>query len=69
MKTQLFFFTVPLPEVESVESLDSYMRELLGHPYITDSHLFQDFLGINWSGSDLTFMSSLPEFMKVSVQN
>ena len=27
----------------------------------------QDFLGINWSGSDLTFLSTLPEFMKVVI--
>jgi hypothetical protein len=65
LHSELLFFTVPLPQEESLEGLDAYMKELLSHPYITDSHLFQDFLGINWSGSDLTFMSTLPEFLKV----
>ncbi len=65
LRTQLLFFTISLPEEESVAGLDVYVKELMQHPYIVDSHLFQDFLGINWSGTDLSFMSTMPEFLKV----
>merc|ERR1712130_175630 len=34
---------------------------------LVGSHDLDDFLGINWSGSDLHFMESLEEFMKVVI--
>jgi len=58
---------VVLPEVQTVESLTHYLELAAGHKSILKSNELHDFLGINWSGSDLTFMSNLTEFMKVVI--
>ena len=58
---------VKLPEEPSIESLHEYLQLAGSHAKIMESTLLHDFLGINWSGSDLEFMSSLPEFMKVVI--
>merc|ERR1711872_1838 len=39
----------------------------MNNPNIVKSHQLQDFLGINWSGKDLHFMISLPDFLKVVI--
>ena len=54
-----------LPSEPSVASLDSYLTACLQHNNIVHSNVLHDFLGINWSGRDLLFLQSLPEFMKV----
>jgi hypothetical protein len=41
LRNELLFFTVPLPEEESLGGLDTFIKEIMQHPYITDSHLFQ----------------------------
>jgi hypothetical protein len=41
LRNELLFFTVPLPEEESLGGLDAFMKEIMQHPYITGSHLFQ----------------------------
>ena len=45
-----------------METLDSYLKSMMSHPAVVSSHVFSDFLGINWSGRDLKFLQSLPEF-------
>ena len=37
----------------------------MDHSMIVSSNMLSDFLGINWSGSDLKFLTSLPSFMQV----
>ena len=37
------------------------------HPALIKSHPLSDFLGINWSGRDLKFLRSLPDFEKVVI--
>merc|ERR1711881_714919 len=44
-----------LPEERSVESLNEYLRKGLHSHRLLKSDLLHDFLGINWSGSDLKF--------------
>ena len=55
-----------LPSEPNVASLNSYLTACLQHNNIVHSNVLHDFLGINWSGRDLLFLQSLPEFMKVS---
>ena len=63
LKTHLLHFGLHLPETQSTESLDSYLQSMMGHQAVVNSNLFSDFLGINWSGSDLKFLQSLTDFM------
>lgn len=56
---------VVLPADMTVESLTDYLRLAAGHSSIMVSTELSDFLGINWSGSDLKFLCSLPDFMQV----
>merc|ERR1719219_658738 len=56
-----------LPSEPSVASLDSYLTACLQHNNIVHSNVLHDFLGINWSGRDLLFLQSLPDFMNVVI--
>jgi ubiquinone/menaquinone biosynthesis C-methylase UbiE len=58
---------VVLPESPDIDSLHEYLQAAASHKAIVRSTEYQDFLGINWSGSDLTFLSTLPEFMKIVI--
>eukprot|EP00088_Acartia_fossae_P057248 TRINITY_DN6677_c0_g1_i1.p1 TRINITY_DN6677_c0_g1~~TRINITY_DN6677_c0_g1_i1.p1 ORF type:complete len:395 (+),score=125.11 TRINITY_DN6677_c0_g1_i1:3-1187(+) len=58
---------VVLPEDHNVETLHEYLKVAATHESILKSTELSDFLGINWSGSDLKFMESLTEFMKVVI--
>jgi SAM-dependent methyltransferase len=58
---------VVLPAEDSVENIHEYLQVAAQHNSILISTELSDFLGINWSGSDLHFMSSLTEFMKVVI--
>jgi len=58
---------VQLPDTPSVPALHAYLQLAAAHTSVLTSTLMHDFLGINWSGSDLTFLSTLPEFMKVVI--
>lgn len=55
------------PQDPTVESLHAYLQMAAQHKSVMKSTELHDFLGINWSGSDLTFLSTLPEFMKVVI--
>jgi len=67
LTTHLLNVGLEFPNEPSIENLDAYMKRVMGHNNIVKSHIFQDFLGINWSGKDLKFMQSLTEFMKVVI--
>jgi len=67
LTTHLLNFGLNFPSEPSVENLDAYVKRVMEHSGIVNSNVFQDFLGINWSGRDLKFMQSLPEFMKVVI--
>jgi len=67
LTTHLLNFGLNFPSEPSIENLDEYMKGAMEHKNILNSHIFQDFLGINWSGKDLKFMQSLTEFMKVVI--
>ena len=50
--------SLPPSTSASVASLDAYLQSLIASdPALLDSTLFSDFLSINWSGSDIKFMS------------
>merc|ERR1712241_929598 len=67
LKTHLLHFGLHLPDTQSVETLDSYLKSMMSHPAVVRSNVFSDFLGINWSGRDLKFLQSLPEFFKIVI--
>ena len=69
LTTHLLNFGLDFPEEPSVENLDSYLQRVMTHSGIVSNNIFHDFLGINWSGRDLTFLQNLPGFMKVSAAN
>merc|ERR1719219_1320778 len=56
-----------LPDQPSVENLNEYLQKGLHSSRLMKSHILHDFLGINWSGSDLKFFENLEEFMKLVV--
>merc|ERR1719516_443464 len=58
---------IVLPEDASIEGLHAYLQQVSTHDTVMESTLLHDFMGINWSGFDLTFLSTLPEFMKVVI--
>jgi len=60
-------FGLHFPEEPTVENLNEYVGRVMNNPNIVKSHQLQDFLGINWSGKDLHFMISLPDFLKVVI--
>merc|ERR1712241_911765 len=67
LKTHLLHFGLHLPDSQSVESLDSYLQSMMSHSAVVGSNVFSDFLGINWSGSDLKFLQSLTDFMQIVI--
>jgi len=60
-------FPVNFPSEPSIENLDFWLKYLAMNPIIMNSNALHDFLGINWSGADLGFLTSLEEFMKVVI--
>ena len=67
-----FIFGLDFPSEPTIEKLDGYISRVMSHASeissgLLGSHDLDDFLGINWSGSDLHFMESLEEFMKVVI--
>ena len=67
-----FIFGLDFPSEPSLENLNGYISRVMSHAEdiaasIVAPHDLDDFLGINWSGSDLAFMESLEEFMKVVI--
>jgi len=67
LTTHLLNFNLHFPDEPSVDGLDAYMQRVMTHDRIISSNALNDFLGINWSGTDLTFLQDLPGFMKVVI--
>ena len=65
LTTHLLNFGLDFPSEPSVEALDEYLQRVMSHSMIVSSNMLSDLLGINWSGSDLKFLTSLPSFMQV----
>ena len=63
----LLNFGLNFPTEPSVENLDDYLNHVMNHNSIVISDPFNDFLGINWDGSDLEFLQNLPEFLKIVI--
>ena len=67
LTTHLLNFNLQFPDEPSVENLDAYMKRVMTHERIISSNALHDFLGINWSGTDLTFLQDLPGFLNVVI--
>lgn len=67
LTTHLINWGLDFPSDPSIEKLDSYLQRLQTHSLVVSSNMFSDFLGINWSGKDLNFLQSLPDFMQVVI--
>ena len=60
-------FGLDFPLVADLAVLDSYLQRVMGHERIIQSTVLSDFLGINWSGADLKFLQSIPDFMYIVI--
>merc|ERR1711936_607574 len=67
LTTHLINWGLDFPSEPSIDNLDSYLQRLLTHSIVVSSNQFSDFLGINWSGKDLNFLQSLPDFMQIVI--
>jgi len=67
LTTHLLNFGLHFPSEPSVAALDEYLQRVLSHGLILSSNVLSDLLGINWSGRDLKFLTSLPSFMQVVI--
>ena len=67
LTTHLLNFGLHFPSELSLGNLDAYIQRVFEHQNIVNSNVFHDFLGINWSGSDLKFLQSLPDFMQIVI--
>lgn len=67
LTTHLLNFGLSFPSEPTIVNLDSYLQRVLTHSAIVTSHPLNDFLGINWSGKDLTFLQDLPGFLYVVI--
>ena len=57
---------VALPdEGASLSQMNDYLQALYRDSAVLKSNMFSDFLSINWDGSDVKFMLSLTDFMKM----
>lgn len=56
---------LPDEESASLENLNDYLQIVAGNAELMASHLVQDFMGINWSGTDIGFMNNFEEFMEM----
>merc|ERR1719323_785440 len=68
LTTHLLNFNLDFPDDDpSLSNLDAYLKRVITHQMILTSNSFNDFLGINWSGKDLTFLQDLPGFLYVVI--
>jgi len=67
LTTHLLNFGLDFPSEPSIENLDAYVKRVMTHESIVSSNMLSDFLGINWSGTDLKFLQTLPDFMLVVI--
>ena len=67
LTTHLLNFGLDFPSEPSVAALDEYLQRVMDHSMIVISNMLSDFLGINWSGADLKFLQSIPDFMYIVI--
>jgi len=67
LTTHLLNFGLEFPLEADLASLDSYLQRVMAHQRIIQSTVLSDFLGINWSGADLKFLQSIPDFMYIVI--
>ena len=58
-----------LPEEPTVTNLNEYLQNGTKSHRLMKSNLLNDFLGINWDGSDLKWFESLKDFLQVKIGN
>lgn len=46
----------------TIENLNAYLQVVSSSVELLDTHLVQDFMGINWSGADVRFLTSMDDF-------
>eukprot|EP00095_Tigriopus_kingsejongensis_P005679 maker-scaffold846_size89341-snap-gene-0.15 protein:Tk05679 transcript:maker-scaffold846_size89341-snap-gene-0.15-mRNA-1 annotation:"hypothetical protein BRAFLDRAFT_126511" len=56
---------LPSEATATVANLNDYLQIVAAHAEMTATHLVQDFMGINWSGTDITFMNDLEGFLNM----
>merc|ERR1719323_485193 len=67
LTTHLINWGYDFPTEPSIENLSAYLKRVLDGFLVVGSDPLNDFLGINWSGSDLKFLQSLPDFMFIVI--
>merc|ERR1712012_1489265 len=67
LTTHLLNFGLSFPSEPSIENLDAYLSRVMTHSRIINSNPFNDFLGINWDGSELKFLQSLQDFLQIVI--
>ena len=67
LSTHLLNFGLEFPLEADMVALDSYLQRVMDHERIIESTVLSDFLGINWSGADLKFLQSIPDFMYIVI--
>ena len=67
LTTHLLNFGLDFPSEASIENLDAYLSRVMTHSRIINSNPFNDFLGINWDGSELKFLQSLQDFLQIVI--
>lgn len=67
LSTHLLNFGLDFPLEADLAALDSYLQRVMAHQRIIESTVLSDFLGINWSGADLKFLQSIPDFMYIVI--
>jgi len=67
LTTHLLNFGLSFPDEPSIENLDAYLNRVMTHSSIVSSNPFNDFLGINWDGSELKFLQTLQDFLQIVI--
>ena len=67
LTSHLLNFGLDFPAKADLAALDSYLQRVMAHERIIQSTVLSDFLGINWSGADLKFLQSIPDFMYIVI--
>ena len=67
LTSHLLNFGLDFPLEADLTALDSYLQRVMAHERIVQSTVLSDFLGINWSGADLKFLQSIPDFMYIVI--
>lgn len=56
---------LPTENEASIEAVNDYLQAIYSETDVLESTLFADFLGINWNGADLQFMTDFFGFLEM----